>query len=113
MQINNVADLLVETLIQAGVRPMTSRIERAPPFADLGDGSDVGRHDGQAGAAGLEGGDAPATDVVIGVDDADRVVLVFIDQRAVRRARDVVFDLLRNLQQTVTDDLGRDRVHVH
>src|SRR5690606_18549729 len=48
----------------------------------------------------------------LGVDDADRVVLVLVDQGTVGRAGDVQLDLLGDGQQAMADDLRGDRIDV-
>src|SRR5262249_45749841 len=44
------------------------------------------------------------------IDDAHRVVLVLVDERAVGGTGDIDFDLLGNGQKPEADDLGFDRV---
>src|SRR5689334_11579041 len=49
-------------------------------------------------------------EAAFGVDDADGIILIFVDQRTEGRARQVCFDLVGDGLEKLTDDLKRDRI---
>ena len=67
-----------------------------------------GAHD--VGDEHRHAGRALADEVAVRVDDADRIVLVFVDVGAERRARDVDVDLVGDGDQAPPDHLDGDRI---